>query len=95
MENDFQYKEINAKVKEIDATFTKKQNFLRQQEPRFETETLFVILSLNVKRRNLATSSSSQFHRCWRLSNLIKYLIFLGVKNVRIYWEFGVKNMEI
>ena len=36
MANDFRKKEINAKkkVKEINATFTKKQNLFRQQEKR-------------------------------------------------------------
>ena len=41
------------------------------------------ILYSNVKRRNLATSSSSQFHCRWRISTLIKYPSSLGVKNVR------------
>ena len=48
-----------------------------------KTETLFVVLSLNVKRRNLATSSSSQFYCCWGIFTLIKYSSFLGLENVR------------
>ena len=50
---------------------------------KIKTETLFVVLSLNVKRRNLATSSSSQSYCCWRIFTLIKYSSFLGLENVR------------
>ena len=86
-------------MKEINATCTKKQNLLRQQEWRLnvkpETETLFVVLYLNGEQRNLATSSSSWFHCCWWISTLIKYPSFLGVTSVRSVLELGVKNMEI
>ena len=36
-------------MKEINATFTKKQNLLRQQERITEMETMLVLLSLNVR----------------------------------------------
>ena len=39
-------------TKEINATFTKKQNLLRQQERISEMKTLFVVLSLHVRRRS-------------------------------------------
>ena len=89
MESDFRIKEINAKGR---VTFQNEENernknLLRQQERRLnvkcETETLFVVLSLNVKRRHLGTSSSSQFQYFWRISTLVKYSSFLGAKNVR------------
>ena len=37
-------------TKEINATFTKKQNLLREQERISEMKTLFVVLSLHVRR---------------------------------------------
>ena len=87
VENDFRMKEINAKERvtfqmmEINSTCTKEQNLLDLGVYPTNFDKYYLISC--VKRRNLATSNSSQFHCCWRISTLIKYSSFLGVKNVR------------
>ena len=56
-----------------------------------------MLLSLNVERTNLATSSSSQFHCCWRIFTLIKYSSLLGLENARLKCieNLRSKNMEV
>ena len=89
-------------MKENSATFTKKQNLLKQQERsemiirnrNFVCGT-FLKRAKGVRRQNLATS---QFHWHWQISTLIKYSSLLAVKNVTnvsIIWSQNNGNLSV
>ena len=73
-------------MKEINATFTKKQNLLcnRNKGKRIIREGNFVSGTFWCKRSQVKKSGyfkgSSQFHRYWQISTLLKYSPFFGVR---------------
>ena len=88
-------------MKEINATFTKKQNFLsdRNKGKQIIREGNFVSGTFWCKRSQVKKSGyfkgSSQFHRCWQIFTLLKYSPIFGVKNLKSVSRIGGKMMEV
>ena len=92
-------------MKEINATFTKKQNLLSNRnkgkqiirEGNFVSGTFPKILMCErsqVKKSGYF-KGSSQFHHYWQISILPKYSPFFGVKNLKSVSRIGGKMMEV
>ena len=88
-------------MKEINATFTKKQNLLsdRNKGKRIIQEGNFVSGTFWCERSQVKKSGyfkgSSQFHRYWQISTLLQYSPFFGVKNLKSVSRIGGKMMEV
>ena len=89
-------------MKEINATFTKKQNLLsnRNKGKQIIREGNFVsgtFPKIMCERSQVKKSGyfkgSSQFHHYWQISTLPKYSPFFGVKNLKSVSRIGGKTI--